>query len=198
MPTGYTAGIENGSITSAKDFIMLCAKNFGACIDMRDEPLNTPIPEQFEGSSYYAKSLKEAESTLKIWNDMKLEDACIKYDVEIKSENDRAEKQISEQLEQYKTYRKILREVRDWNPPTSEHEGLKKFAIDQINMCADADISYWQDKIDKGHKPFDEWWDDKIKSTEEEIKRYKKEVDEEKKRTESRNNWIKQLRESLK
>lgn len=198
MPTGYTAGIEDGSITSAKDYIILCARNFGACLDMRDEPLNAPIPDQFEISSYYTRSLEEAQSALKIWNDIKPEEAHMRYEAEIESENGYAERRIDEQMEQYKAYRKILKGVRDWNPPTPEHEGLKKFAIDQINMCANSDISYWQDKIDKGHKPFDAWWDDKIKSTEEEIKRYKKEVDEEKKRNESRNNWIKQLRESLK
>ena len=32
-------------------------------------------------------------------------------------------------------YDKVRREVESWNPPTEEHEGIKKFALEQIDMC---------------------------------------------------------------
>ena len=42
MPTGYTAYIEDGDITTGKDFLMLCSRAFGVAIDVRDEPLSVP------------------------------------------------------------------------------------------------------------------------------------------------------------
>ena len=55
MPTGYTAYIKDGDITTGKDFLKLCLRNFGVAIDMRDEPLSKPVPTQFEPNPYYKK-----------------------------------------------------------------------------------------------------------------------------------------------
>ena len=57
MPTGYTYYIENGNITTAKDFIMLCTRAFGALISMRDEPLSTPIPQEIKADTQYADNM---------------------------------------------------------------------------------------------------------------------------------------------
>ena len=40
MPTGYTAYIEDGSITTGKEFLKLCSRAFGVAIDIKDEPLS--------------------------------------------------------------------------------------------------------------------------------------------------------------
>jgi len=50
MPTGYTCQVQDGMITEFKEFALLCARNFGACITLRDEPLSPDIPE-FEVST---------------------------------------------------------------------------------------------------------------------------------------------------
>lgn len=34
--TGYTAQIENGNITTGKDFLKLCTRTFGIAMDMRE------------------------------------------------------------------------------------------------------------------------------------------------------------------
>ena len=44
MPTGYTSYIQDGDITTGKDFLKLCLRNFGVAINMRDEPLSKPVP----------------------------------------------------------------------------------------------------------------------------------------------------------
>lgn len=44
MPTGYTAFIEDGDITTGREFLLLCSRNFGVAIDVRDEPLSVPTP----------------------------------------------------------------------------------------------------------------------------------------------------------
>lgn len=44
------------------EFAMRCARNFGALIMMRDEPLDAPIPEKFEPSGYYKKEYEKAKA----------------------------------------------------------------------------------------------------------------------------------------
>ena len=36
MPTGYTAFIEDGDITTGKEFLLLCLRNFGIAIVVID------------------------------------------------------------------------------------------------------------------------------------------------------------------
>lgn len=35
MPTGYTAFIEDGDITTGREFLLLCSRNFGVAIDIQ-------------------------------------------------------------------------------------------------------------------------------------------------------------------
>ena len=53
MPTGYTAYIEDGDITTGKEFLKLCTRAFGIAIDLKDEPLSVPTPTHFEPNTYY-------------------------------------------------------------------------------------------------------------------------------------------------
>ena len=60
MPTGYTVYIKNGDITTGKEFLKLCTRNFGIAIDIRDESLSVPTPTHFEPHSYYKKAYDKA------------------------------------------------------------------------------------------------------------------------------------------
>ena len=44
---------------------MDCARAFGACIMMRDESVDAPIPEEFKPSTYHIEELEKAKSDLK-------------------------------------------------------------------------------------------------------------------------------------
>lgn len=63
MPTGYTADVADGKITDFVEYALQCARAFGACIMLRDEPISSEIPE-FQPSDYNANALAEAEKTL--------------------------------------------------------------------------------------------------------------------------------------
>lgn len=197
MPTGYTSYIEDGEITTGKDFLMLCAKAFGACVSMREDLLSKPIPESFEEDSYYTNRLIEVEKDLDKWKNITIEDAAEEYKSQIEYENKNIKESIEKQLEQYKSYEKVLQEIKEWNPPTPDHENLKNFAIEQINMCASNDISYWNNKLKEEQMPIEQWITLRIECIEENIARCKQRIEEEKERIKSRNSWIKQLRESF-
>jgi len=63
MPTGYTATLMEKNQTFP-EFIMGCARAFGALIMMRDDPNDATIPDKFEPSDYHAKGIIKAREKL--------------------------------------------------------------------------------------------------------------------------------------
>ena len=69
--TGYTYTIENGTCKTPKDFLKLCLKNFGCCLEVRDESLTKFNADDFlekikneSQSEYLTNSLANAEKEL--------------------------------------------------------------------------------------------------------------------------------------
>ena len=53
MPTGYTCHIEDGTVTTLRQYALTCARAFGACASMRDEPLTVLPPSKVEPDTRY-------------------------------------------------------------------------------------------------------------------------------------------------
>lgn len=194
MPTGYTAYIEDGSITTAEDFIMLCARAFGVCISMRDEPLSKPIPQEFAESSFYRDALEQEHKRLSYLRNMTDAEIHEQNESEYQKRVAKRESSVKKDEELKSRYLGLLAKVKDWNPPTPEHDGLKKFCIEQIQMSL-PDPRYYDSPIEK--LPDDEWIKTNIRYCLKAIARYEKEAKEEAERTASRNKWLKDLRDSL-
>ena len=64
MPTGYTMILTEEKEIDFKEFALRCARNFGALIMMRDEPMDKEIPEEFPVSDYHSKKLNECMEQL--------------------------------------------------------------------------------------------------------------------------------------
>lgn len=155
MPTGYTAYIEDGNITTGKEFLKLCLREFGIAVDMRDEPLSVPVPAHFEPDEWYknhymnmVKKLKENESLT--FEEVKLRRQR-EHDKEVKS----ARRAIAQMTEVNERYKQIRKQIEAWTPPTEDYNGIKQFAIDQIekSMNTEDQFDYYQKIIDK---PFDD------------------------------------------
>ena len=58
MPTGYTAGILDGTVKDFNEFAKKCSRAF--MIHLRDEPFDSEYKKR-EPSDYHSKNLKEAE-----------------------------------------------------------------------------------------------------------------------------------------
>lgn len=78
MPTGYTAGVMDGTITEFKDYALQCARNFGALITLRDDPLSPDLPV-LEVGDYYEQHVKDAERELKRLSKMSSDQAEIEF-----------------------------------------------------------------------------------------------------------------------
>lgn len=196
MPTGYTAFIEDGKITTAKDFLMLCARAFDATVEMREEPLSKPIPEKLEPSDYHTKSLESARKRLEQLRVMTEDE----IGAEIESEHTRRveEKRKSQEKnrELKSRYMEILRDVTSWTPPTSEHEGLKKFAVEQIEMCLPETSWGMSESLPEKETPA-QWTERNLASCLRDIEYHEKEERKEAERCDKRNKWLRDLRESL-
>ena len=203
MPTGYTAGIEDGTITTGKDFLKLCTRAFGIAMDLRDEPLSVPTPTKFEPNTYYKDKLEEAKAELEECRKISFEEAKAKM---IKSHADRVKmyKSIAERYtENNKKYAKVRAEVEAWNPPTLEHYNLKKFALEQIDMCVENQewINEWlqqsKEKLDDSDEAVERYIAEQIEYCCESVKRAEENWNSELKRVADRNSWMEEFLGSL-
>lgn len=198
MPTGYTSIVADNENFTFPEFAMRCARNFGALIMMRDEPLDAPIPEKFEPSDYYKNEYEKAKAAYDnfIANPPTDEDLEKQYNEYVAHETERFVADSAEKDIKRRRYNAMLSKVLEWQPPTPEHEGLKKFMIDQLQDSIESDcIEY---------RPLFPNQDEYIarnrnsKYLKEELDFYEKQWHDEIERTNSRNKWLKELRESLK
>lgn len=157
--TGYTANIDDRSITNGKDFLKLCIRAFGVCIDQRDDSLKSPLVTEFKPNDYYnnervnaiEKYEKLKNTSIEDYYKNKLEDIERSKRLNANSyENKKLERQL---------YLKIKSEVESWVPPTEEYEAIKQFALEQISagipteeeimgykLKAESDLNYTMDK----------------------------------------------------
>lgn len=197
MPTGYTAAIKDG--ISFETFIWSCARQFGALIMMSDDPHDAPIPEKFEPSDYHIKEIAKLQAERKRLVNMTEAKAEKEAQAEFKKELEYNAERISEANATKKKYSEMLLKVRAWQPPTPDHIGLKDFMIQQIESSIDfdCDTKYYLDKQVK-MLTGKEWLATHIKETRRQLQYHIDENLKEIERTSSRNQWINDLRESLK
>lgn len=196
MPTGYTADVQSGKVTDFREFAMQCARAFGATILMRDDPMDKPIPDEFKPSSYHGEALDAAQKNLIHYEEMTLPQAAIEaraeYEQGLAARNERMERRAAQRTR----YQAMLDQVNAYVVPSAEHVEFKKFMVQQLTESIDFDCS---DKYDDGPKFMagDEWRKSKIERARKDIEYHKREYAAEISQTDSRNQWIRQLRDSL-
>lgn len=195
MPSGYTHEIYEGKEVSAKEFILKCARAFGATVTMRDEPLDKEIPE-FEPSDYHLRAIEKAKQQLDTYKNMTIDEAEKELDESYAADVKRYYERIKEKTELQERYTKVLSEVGKWIPPTEDHQALKEYAIDQLQQSIDFDCKTTYINFPKKQSA-SEWLEEASERCENDIRYHEKEWKEELKRTKERNLWVKQLKESL-
>lgn len=196
MPTGYTHAIEKG--IDFKTFVWGCARGMGALVMMRDEPSDAPIPEQFEPSDYHSKAIEEARATLAKLEAMTEDEAALEaekaYSIQVQ-EKDNGIWKCHELLRKYEA---MLAQVREWRPPTKDHEGFRAFMAEQIQSSIDFDCnpSYYE-KMKPKRLSATEWLAQEQVKAIKEIGYHAGKHEKEVQRTNERNAWIQALRASL-
>ncbi len=196
MSTGYTSEIANN--ISFKDFVLQCARAFGALTTMRDDPMDKPIPNEFKPSDYHSKRIAEIMKDAKRIESLTEDETQAEADKERKNKMDTDQKCLDETRDLRAKYEKMLVKVKQWTPPSTEHEGLKTFMIKQITDSIDFDCkTHYYTKKKYPVKSGKQWREDELKELRESLDYHTTQDNEERERVAGRNLWVKQLRESL-
>ena len=200
MPTGYTAGVMDGTVTSFQEYALMCARNFGACIMLRDEPLSSEIPE-FQPSDHYQKAGDEAYAELKRLTEMTQEELHKEFCEQKKKRINEAKDGIKRKQKIFTRYNAMLEKAKLFKSPTPEHDNFAKFIVSQLeeSIRFDCGGNYWHVQLEHAkQQPFEDWWRSRIDELNKEIERCRKNHKEEVERTKQRNEWVSQLRRAIK
>lgn len=194
MPTGYTADVGEGKVTDFSTFALTCARAFGALILMRDDPLDAPIPDEFKPSEHYAERVAEARkdlAALELLSDVEIRECADRdYAKAMKSWRDCCdEKNVTRAR-----YKAMLVQVRDWTPPTPDHEGLRDFMLTQLTESIQWDCTIYDEPK---RQTADEWLASRRQCLERDVAYYAQSEAEEIERAAQRTKWVRALRESL-
>ena len=135
MPTGYTDYFLSNPNATFRDWALVCARAFVACVMQRDEPLDVP-PRSRPHDDYHDKELAKAKARLHELSSMSDESARALWQAEC----DQHRKFNSEYRREHemtsKRYLEMRAAVKTWKPPTPEHVDMKKFMLQQIDACS--------------------------------------------------------------
>lgn len=198
MPTAYTSFVADNENYTFPEFAMLCAREFGALASMRDEPLDTPVPERFEPNDFYKKQYEaaKAEYDAFIANPPTEEELSKEYDKYVTLEKDTYDKVIADKRERRGRYERMLTKALKWQPPTPEHQALRRFMIQQLQEsiefdCAEYDLALPDREQYVSYRMNPEVYRG---TRDRNHARWKSEIE----RVAKVNRWIKDLRDSLK
>ena len=197
MPSGYTEPIAKG--ISFKQFIMGCARAFGACVSLRDDSADTPIPDEFKPSDYHRKELAKARAALARTQAMTNRQAHAAAQAEFRKRSAEHKQHITKAKALRRKYEAMFRQVQQWTPPTAEHTGLKDFMAKQIteSIGFDCDTAYYEEHR-PAHLAGPAWRTERIVQLGHDIAYHTAEHAAEVARAAERTAWVKALRESLK
>lgn len=197
MPTGYTAAIADG--IDFLTFAMDCARAFGACVTLRDEPGGgDKIPESFEPNNYYQGQIDKVNAQISQLRSISPAEANRRAEQEWKDGEARRIERLQEKADLRTKYEAILVKAENWIPPTSEHVGLKQFMIDQINESIrfDCSTSHLDSPLER--LGGEAWLADQLRRREGELQYYEEQNKKEIERSSQRTAWVRALRNSLK
>ncbi len=195
MPTGYTAGVADGTITELTPFALQLARGMGALVMMRDDRMDAPIPERFEPSAYNADRLAEAKverDHLYAMTDAEADAAAhAEYDEDCAARD----RYFADKQAQRERYDAMIAKVQAW---VGAPEGVKEFGLEQLRSSRDWDCgeptTYWKEVVLLTGQ---EWRRRALEAVAKTIDYHAREDAAERERAEGRNAWIAQLRKSL-
>ena len=196
MPTGYTASIKGG--IDFKTFALDCARAFGACVTLRDEPAGGDrIPAVFEPSEYHLKAAEAARSELAALETMGTSELESKATKEWENSEMHRQERLAEKRKLRGAYESMLSKVNSWTPPTMEHDGLKVFMQKQIRESIEWDCNEHYDITPAARVTGSEWATKRRAKLALDIEYHEREHAAEVSRAEGRTAWVRALRDSL-
>jgi hypothetical protein len=194
MPTGYTSDLYDLKPTTRNEFILQCARAFGATIMQRDDPLSDPPKPRVPRTEYMDSNILRAKRERLEARRWSKEEAI----AQAKKKNDESlaywEEANKKALARRRNYERMLAEVDAWTPPTPDHVELKNFMIDQLRSSIE-----WDCKMYDPPTPTtgEEYRKSVIQQAERDVDYYIQQRQAEIDRANGANGWITALYDSL-
>lgn len=197
MPTGYTADFEKQDV-SFEEFVWKCVRAFGAFIHQRDEPLNAPLRKP-EISTYHRDEIAKSEQELIKYQTISLEDVQKTLDKEYNEGVKFATEAIQNKNLLLQRYSKVLKQVKNWNAPSPDHEGFKKFMIRQLedSIKFDSNTQYYFERLSQKKQSAEEYLKLKIEEIKHNIKYHTEHWERDQENYKKLITWIDQLEDSV-
>lgn len=155
MPTAYTYKIEDGIITTGRDFLIECMKAFGVECDIGSDPLTAPVHKEVYPNTYYQEEMQAALKECGRLMHLSLQDARDEMIKRHKERTDRLKRFAEEIIERNKRYAKVRAEIKSWKTAASMSDSLKRFALNQIDICMD-DQFFIDELLREADEPLDD------------------------------------------
>ena len=205
MPTGYTAGIIDGKITTFEQFATQCTRAFGATIHMRDNPMDSPY-EPRTPSDYHTNSIQSKRERLEEIESMSDEKIVEDFNTQLEEDLKYHQTKMEEDKRNLEKLNSMLESAKSWVPPTEDHQPFRNFMIEQIESTikVDGDPSYHVNKMvgikkqmEEGINP-KEYREETIQEIKSQISYHETEYQKELVRCKDSNDWMDKFFESIK
>ena len=138
MPTGYTAGILDGTTKDFNQFAKHCSRAY--IMHLRDEPMDSEYKKR-EVSDYHTKAIEKAKTELKQADSLSDEELIIQEKNRlIESKKYHLESKEKDELNKIKMD-SFLEKAKQYVPPTENHQGIAKFMIEQLEKTIEFDCN---------------------------------------------------------
>ena len=141
MPTTYTARIYEGENVTFAEFVMACARAMGPLAAMKEEPAGAPVPDEFPPSPGYAQDAgrhRRQLAAIEAWTpEQAAADAAAAHAGALRE----AGRDNAAARARRERFAAMLAQVNAWQPPTPDHEPLKRFMAGQLTTAIDRECS---------------------------------------------------------
>lgn len=197
VPTGYTSPVQNGKITTLRELAMYCARAFGACIDMRDEPMDKPVPDRFEPrTSYYDEKIAEERALIAELSNLSAQECERRAIADHADRLDSHKRYLAEKEQSRQRYQSMSDQVAAWRVPEELSE-LRAFMLQQLGQSIDFDCSTKYVPSEPAVRSGAAWLAETLAETRRNLAYHEEHRAAEIRHTEERNQWLVLLRASL-
>ena len=159
--------------------------------------MDTPIPK-FKPNKFYVEMAEKAPRKVAELLAM-TEKQKVELGKKLKKESiERNQGYITRALKENERLEEMEQKVLGWTPPTPDHTELKKFMLEQINTSKNS-LDYSQRALKSAEdQTAIEYFMAELRSAERDVKYYNEHLQKEVERSEERNQWVEDLKASLK
>lgn len=197
MPYTFTNFIESGQITTAKDFLKMCTREFGVMAEFSNETGHVELPGFAYGPAieYYRRRLEGEKELLEKYKNMTPEMISEENERLYQDELENRKIAYDHAVEIDRKYYDILSKIQKWHPD-EQYLILKEHAIEQLNH-ARPNLKEYEDALKIEKLSDEEWLRELLVDAEKAIKRYEQKIRDEEQRCAEQSKWHQGLIESL-